>query len=122
MVMAMALWTQNINYNSTGDWAIQMQLCVAPGPFSLVVIRMLDGASWLSLGRLKGAPKGPALDLIGSDPSQAFSSKPILPRHASLAQKMAHRKCTHGVKIYPNSDSTQALTNLGKETHSQHHE
>ena len=28
MVIAMALWTQNINYNSTGDWAIQMQLCV----------------------------------------------------------------------------------------------
>ena len=65
---------------------------------------------------------GPALDLIGADPSHAFLSKPILSRHASLAQKMAHRKYAHGVKIYPNSDSTQDLTNLGKETHSQHHE
>lgn len=53
IVMPMALWTQNINYNSTGDWAIQMQLFVAPGPFSFLVIRMLDGASWLGLGRLK---------------------------------------------------------------------
>ena len=65
MVMAMALWTQNINYISTGDWAIQMQLCVAPGHFSLVVIRMPDGASWLGLGRLKGAPKVLLWTLLG---------------------------------------------------------
>ena len=65
MVMAMALWTQNINYNSTGDWAIQMQLCVVPGHFSLLVIRILDGASWLGLGRLKGAPKVLLWTLLG---------------------------------------------------------
>ena len=65
MVMAMALWTQNINYKSTGDWAIQMQLCVAPGPFPLEVIRIPDGASWLGLGRLKGAPKVLLWTLLG---------------------------------------------------------
>ena len=79
MVIAMALWTQNINYNSTGDWAIQMQLCVAPGPISLLVIRMLDGASWLGLGRLKGAPKVLLWTLLGLTPAMPFSQSPYCP-------------------------------------------
>ena len=79
MVIAMALWTQNINYNSTGDWAIQMQLCVAPGPISLLVIRMLDRASWLGLGRLKGAPKVLLWTLLGLTPAMPVSQRPYCP-------------------------------------------
>ena len=79
MVMAMALWTQNINYNSTGDWAIQMQLFVAPGSLSLLVIRMLGGASWLGLGRLKGAPKVLLWTLLGLTPAMPFSQSPYCP-------------------------------------------
>ena len=88
------------------------------GHFSLLVIRMLDGASWLGLGRLKGAPKVLLWTLLGVTRVRPFPQSPYYPDMLP----MAHRKCRHGVKIYPISDSTPALTTLGKDTHSQHHE
>lgn len=85
--MAVALKVQNINYNSTGQLGHQDAAVCVPGSLSPLVIRRLGGASRLGLGRLKGAPKV-LWTLSGGDP-QVFSSKPILPSQASLAQGMA---------------------------------
>ena len=63
----------------SGDWAIQMQLCVAPRPFSFLVIRMLDGVSWLGLGRLKGAPKVRLWTLLGVTRDRPFPQSPYCP-------------------------------------------
>jgi hypothetical protein len=63
----------------SGDWAIQMQLYVAPRPFSFLVIRMLDGISWLGLGRLKGAPKVLLWTLLGVTQARPFPQSPYCP-------------------------------------------
>ena len=98
MVMAIALWIQVTGLSRCSCvWLLDLFLF-----WSLGCLIEYPGWSWDG----SKSTQGPALDFIGSDLNQAFSSKPILPRRASLAQKMAQRRCTHGVKIYPNSDST----------------
>jgi hypothetical protein len=96
MVMAMALWTQNTNYNSTGDWAIQMQLFVAPGSLSLLVIGMLGGASWLGLGRLKGAPKVLLWTLLGLTPARPSPQSQYCPAKVPLLREW-HTENVHMV-------------------------
>ena len=49
------------------------------GHFSLLVIRMLDGASWLGLGRLKIATKVLLWAILGLTQARPFPQSPYCP-------------------------------------------